>query len=466
MDSPSASGENAAPPLAVLLAKFRRAAAIGGVLKIFSIGLSFAFFLALSAATSPEIFGVISAAYSVSLVLGYVGAIGQHVAVLRFWPALDEKYGAGVASRVVARGLMLTIVGGTMTGLGLIIVGRLPQVINTFGGDEMVVFCTAALILATALAEFTASALRARGILVLALAPRDIVARLIVIFLLLVVLPHPVTAAPALMLVALSMSAAAAPQVAYLAAELVRYRGNVMPTTERRQLNRATLGLWVSSSIEPIMANVTTLVVAITLGPVAAGAYFAAERLAKLLSIALEGTEKITGPLLARSYHAGRLEEVQAVVAATSALAFGGAVVGAVAYLLLGRLALELFDPSYAAVLPVLLILVVGQLVNTACGSNSILLNMAGRELDLLAIRAVWGIMGIIGTYLMASNFGLIGAATASACVMIGWNLTAVVVCRLRLGVTTVFFGAPATVLRSTLASFKLGRKRSSGPRD
>lgn len=464
MVDPSAGVATPAPTRAPF-AGFHRAAALSGLLKIVSIGLSFAFFLALSAVTTPETFGVISAAYSVAVALGYVAAVGQHVAILRFWPSLDERYGPGVASRAVGRGLLLATLGGVGTALAMVIIGRMPGVIKAFGDDELIVLCTAVLILAGSLAEFAASAMRARGILFLALAPRDVLARLVVIFALLVVLAQPVSAPAALLLVALSLFAAAVPQIAYLSADLLRHRGTMIPPAERRQFSRATLGLWASSSISPVMANITTLIVAVTLGPLAAGAYFAAERLAKLLAIALEGTETITGPLLARSFHAGRLEEVKATVAATSVLAFGAAMIGAIIYILLGRFALGLFDPSYAAAWPVLLILVLGQLVNNACGSNAILLNMAGRELDLLVIRAVWSVVTIIGIYFMSASFGLVGAAIASTGVMIGWNVTAAIVCWLRLGIATVSFGYPANAIRAALSSFVRRRKQPPQPK-
>ncbi len=85
-----------------------------------------------------------------------------------------------------------------------------------------------------------------------------------------------------------------------------------------------------------------------------------------------------------------------------------------------------------------LLILVIGQLVNTACGANALLLAMAGRECDLLAIRAVWAASLILIPF-GAVWFGMIGAAIASVIVMAGWNLSAVAACRIRLGIWPVF---------------------------
>jgi hypothetical protein len=64
---------------------------------------------------------------------------------------------------------------------------------------------------------------------------------------------------------------------------------------------------------------------------------------------------------------------------------------------------------------------------------------MAGRERDLLAIRAVWGVIALIAVYAAALHGGAVGAALASAAALAGWNVTAVLVCKWRFGLSAVF---------------------------
>ena len=112
---------------------------------------------------------------------------------------------------------------------------------------------------------------------------------------------------------------------------------------------------------------------------------------------------------------------------AGSAIAFVVAGIGFLAYWLLGRFALSLFDPTYVEAWGVLMILSAGQLVNTICGPNNFLLNMAGRERDYLAIMTVWGALALVGISIGASQFGIVGAACASALCMAGWNISAAI---------------------------------------
>lgn len=183
-----------------------------------------------------------------------------------------------------------------------------------------------------------------------------------------------------------------------------------------------------------------TIVVATVLGPVAAGAYFAAERIAKLLSIALIGVNQIVGPMIARSWRAERLDEVRLLVLGGSAMAFFVASIGFFAYLLVGRFALRLFDPAYSDAYGVLLILAAGQLVNAICGPNNYLLNMVGLERTYMWIMLGWGGAAVVLISLSALLFGITGAAVGAAVTMIGWNLTILYVAESHLNIGLISF--------------------------
>lgn len=423
-----------------LVTKLATATAIAGMLKVAGVSLAFIFFVVIARATTPNDFGIFSAAFSLATILSYFANIGQHVAVLRFAPTLEERYGSGVASRAIARGFVLVLIGSSITAAVVILLGMGAPVVEVFDGSQASFFWTGLFVFAAAMAEYAASALRAQRSLVFALVPRDIGWRLVVVITVLICTP-PLTSDFVLKIVAGSLALVCAPQMATLIWRVWRHRRARLPSAESGEMSRATIGLWASSSITPVIEHLTTVLIAIVIGPAAAGAFFAADRLAKLLSFALIASEQLAGPEMARSFHGGRLNEVRLIAATTSAIALAAAIIGAIAYLLIGRFALGLFDPSYVNNYSILMILVAGQLVNGACGSNAILLNMAGRDRDMLAIRVVWGVISLGLVYWAATYFGLMGAAIASTVILVGWNITAVVVCKARLDVWTFFSG-------------------------
>ncbi|SCM77654.1 putative Polysaccharide biosynthesis protein [uncultured Pleomorphomonas sp.] len=430
--------------------KLGRSTIVTGGIRLGSIALSFLFFVALARATSAETFGVFSFIFAMTMILGYFANIGQHVAILRFWPAIEDRYGSAVADKMLGTSMQLVAIGSSLTALAVSAFGLNSYAVSAAGGDAKVLFLAGVLTLTFVLAEFAAGALRAKGHIVAALAPRDIIWRVLVIISTLI-LPGPLSAPQVLGLISILLALACMPQFIMLGRDVWRHRSAMLPAAEYEKLRKATPVLWASTSTTPVMEHAATVVVGLALGPTAAGAYFAADRLAKLLLVALTSVEQVVAPQISRSYHAGDIELTKKIVSNASVIAFGVAILGAICYVTMGRFALYIFDPSYIFAYPILLTLVIGQLFNTLCGTNAMLLNMAGKERPLLAIRIVGGGLAVGLGFVGAITFGVWGAAVASTIVLIGWNISAVLVCRYTLGIWTIFLFEPPQGMGSWL---------------
>ena len=406
-----------------LLRKLAGGAALGGAIKIIGMGLAFVFFVVIARVTTPEQYGIFAAAFSLATIAGFAATLGQHTAILRFWPALDEAHGPDIAAHAVARGLKLTGLGAVAVLLIFGLFGFARPQIAAFGADPLIYPAIGLMSAAFALSEYGAGALRARGALISALAPRDIVWRLAVIGAAFAL--GSLTGAGALWLAAALLICLAGGQIALLARDLWRRRSApALPVLERDRMRHAQWGLWGNAVVGPVSQHAATVIVGIVLGPAAAGAFFAADRLAKLLSIALVGVNQIAGPMLARSWHAGRMKEVRLVFLAAAGLSFAAALAGFAVFALFGRFALSMFDPAYADAYWVLLILAAGQLVNTACGPNAVLLMMRGRERVVFIAQATWAVLTVSLSALLAGKAGVDGAAIGASIGLIGLNLT------------------------------------------
>ncbi len=98
---------------------FVAGAMMTGCIRFANVALAVLFFLVLSRALPPEQFGVFSIIYTLAIIFGYVANVGQHLAILRFWPALDEVYGPNMAAQALRDGLYLTILGAASQQLSL-----------------------------------------------------------------------------------------------------------------------------------------------------------------------------------------------------------------------------------------------------------------------------------------------------------------------------------------------------------
>ena len=415
------------PAIANLLRQLAGSAIISAAIQAAGIGLAFLTFVAISRATTPVAYGIFAAGFSLATIAGFAATLGQHNAILRFWPAAEEVHGAAVAALVLRRCFLLLAAGTTITII-LLIGAHLAGLGETFfRTSEPVLVWAGILAAAFALSEFSVSALRAQNRLVLALAPREIAWRVLVI-LALAVLVTPVAADLALAVVATALCLTLIPQLACLLQSTQKQPPAQIPGEQAREMKTAVPGLWGEAVIGALTAHTATIVVAFTLGPTAAGAFFAAERLARLLGIGMMGATRIAGPLMARSYAGGRNHEVRILTLAIGTGAFLIAAIGLLAYTVVGTHLLSLFDPTYSGAQHVLLILGAGRALQMACGPIGQVMLMVGRDRAFLGIMTGWALAGIPGLFWASGTFGLVGAAVASASMLIGINLSACVV--------------------------------------
>jgi O-antigen/teichoic acid export membrane protein len=209
-------------------------------------------------------------------------------------------------------------------------------------------------------------------------------------------------------------------------------------------MRRRSGWVWLGTTVGPLVTHSGTIIVALILGPAAAGAYFAADRLAKLLSIALIAVNQALGPQLSREFHAGRMGQVQRLMTVSSLMAGAIALVGAFTFSITGEFALLLFSDNYASAYPALIILTLGQVANCLCGPNTMLMNMAGLERSNTIIMSIVGAFSLVTIFLGASLFGIIGAATSAAITMIFWNSLLVWKCYRALNILPIKLGKSA----------------------
>ena len=258
-----------------LLRKLLSGAAIGGGVKVAGMALAFVFFVVLARVMTPEQYGIFAAGFSLATILGFAATIGQHTAVLRFWPAMDEAHGPAVAAHAVRRGARLVAMGVLgVLALGAVMAIAGPE-IEAFGGERWIFLAIGAMAAAFALSEYATGALRAKGSLLWALAPRDIAWRLVVIAAALVI--GAMAGGAALWLVAGLLLAIVAAQAVTLFVDDMRYRSvhASLPAQAFADMRHAQWGLWGNAIVEPVSQHAATVIVGVLLGPAAAGAFFA-----------------------------------------------------------------------------------------------------------------------------------------------------------------------------------------------
>lgn len=418
-----------------------RSGAAGGVIKLASAGLTFLVFVAAAMAMDERQFGLFSTAYAGASLVSFFAPVGQHAAVMRFWPQYAGNGDLSSANGLMARALALAAAGVAVASLAVAAGGLLPGMAEWRG-----LFLAAALsAFALGWSEFTSCAFRAKGALVAGLLPRDIVWRAasIAAFMAAVFLLPGIGAVVATWLMAGLLLLCVAPQTAVLLRDTVSAPRGPLSPFQKREFRTVTLGLWGVTALPPALGQASTLVVAAILGPEAAGALFVAERIMRLALLALNGINQAIAPQISAAFHAGDRAHVQRITGLAACAGFLLALAALLVFIVFGKPLLSVFDPAYAtpAMHAALVILGIGAAVGTACGPSELLMQLTGLQQALFRLLAVVNTLGLGVTAALTFLLGPVGAALGIAGTIAVWCVTAVGIARRRIGIDPSILG-------------------------
>jgi O-antigen/teichoic acid export membrane protein len=191
----------------------------------------------------------------------------------------------------------------------------------------------------------------------------------------------------------------------------------------------STIGAYVVTSIglliTPILADHT-----------ATGQLAIALRLATTTSFVLMSINAITTPMFARLHAAGDEAGLIRLARRTSRMMFWAVLPLIMGLIVFGRPVITLaFGPQFAPAYVPMVIMLLGQLVNTVTGPSEFLMNMAQMQKPLRNIILPSAVVAIITSLLLIPTLGITGAAIAYAISLTGWNLASAYYLRRRFGV-------------------------------
>jgi O-antigen/teichoic acid export membrane protein len=173
------------------------------------------------------------------------------------------------------------------------------------------------------------------------------------------------------------------------------------------------------------------------------GYYDIAAKLATLTTFVLSSINSITGPKFSQLFHTNKLEDLFRLAERSARLIFWTTTPILLGLLLLSRPILVRFLGSeYATAYPPLVLLVLGQFVNSASGATALFMNMTGNQKTFRNIIAAAAVMNIGLNLLFIPHFGIVGAAIAATISISFWNIATLLYMKSRYGRTTGYFPA------------------------
>jgi O-antigen/teichoic acid export membrane protein len=160
----------------------------------------------------------------------------------------------------------------------------------------------------------------------------------------------------------------------------------------------------------------------------------AAQRTANLTSFVLMVVNMVVAPRYAKLWHEGKLEEIKRL----SKWSTRGMVVlvfpVVTVMFVFPQSIMGLFGEGYEKGAILLSIMAVGQLINVVTGSVGFLLSMSGHERDFRRVTFFAGPLTIILSYVLIQQYGVLGAAVATAIGVSVQNIGALFMVKKRLG--------------------------------
>lgn len=157
------------------------------------------------------------------------------------------------------------------------------------------------------------------------------------------------------------------------------------------------------------------------------GIYNVALLLASLIAVPLAGFNQLFPSVASRLYSKDQMAELEAVYATVTRWAITVSLIIAAPVVIYHGELLAMFGPEFTAGAGVLILFVFGQLVNAASGPSNDILTMTDNQYVVLVNHWVFGVLNVVLNYVMITEFGLVGAAMATATVLAVLNVTRVI---------------------------------------
>jgi O-antigen/teichoic acid export membrane protein len=149
------------------------------------------------------------------------------------------------------------------------------------------------------------------------------------------------------------------------------------------------------------------------------GIYQVAVAIASFLSLSLTAFNQLFPPIASRLYHSGEDSELEKVYGTVTRITFTTALFPAIAATVYAPEVLLVFGEGFTDGSTILILLLVAQLANCFVGPSGHLLMMTDHQYVSLFNQVSSGVLNAILNYVFITSFGIVGAALATASVLI-----------------------------------------------
>jgi len=205
-----------------------------------------------------------------------------------------------------------------------------------------------------------------------------------------------------------------------------------------KSLIELSLPMMFTFTMSMLMAQSGVIMLGFFRSEAEVGCFTIAVKLGTLTSFFLMVLNTIVGPKFSELYHRNEIDKLFKVAKQASILMLCWTGPVLVALLVFGREILSFFyGPEFLTAYGSLVLIVVGQLINSASGATGLFMNMTGEEKVFRNIVIGTALMSFLLNFVLIQRFGMFGAAISSMSGLIAWNAAVIWFQKMKYGKTT-----------------------------
>ncbi|WP_169303050.1 flippase [Thalassotalea mangrovi] len=404
--------------------------------KIIAVSLGLISNLLIARNYGAEVVGIISLITSFLAVMGLFSTAGMNTSLLRLIPEQIQKYSLYEAKYIYIKIVKLTmILGGIVSLISLVAIHY--GIFNELWGAEMAYWLgwATCIIVFANLAAINSIAIRAlkkvKMFALLQVVQPTINLSLLILVILLTNNPDtPIYAMLLSFLFSFSVSL-------FLVSTVFPKKTNqpkIVKEYDSKSILSLSFPMFLSGSVWLVMSHTDTIMIGTFLGPEDVGVYAIVVKVALLSSFVLTSINSVLAPKIAEVYYGGREKDLIKIARKSSKLIFYSTSPILLFIILLGHEILDGFGSEFNVGYYPLVLLALGQFINSICGSVGYFMNMTGHQKTFNKIVLFSGALNIALNYLLIPLYGLIGAALASLIANTAWNVSSLIFIKKKFG--------------------------------
>jgi len=211
-----------------------------------------------------------------------------------------------------------------------------------------------------------------------------------------------------------------------------------------REILSISLPMLITATMTFVIGQTGVIMLGMFRSEAEVGYYAIAVKLATLTAFILQAINSMAGPKFSELFHSGRMDELFHVARKSAKLIFWTTSPILLGFVVFGKPVLTIaFGSAFSVAYPALVLLVIGQFVNSISGATLLFMNMTGNQKVLRNIMLIAAVLNIGINIVLIPSYGIYGAAVAAMVSLITWNVITLIYIKMKFGKTTGYFPIP-----------------------